>query len=238
LIVIFTALYVLFSFIPLFQLTGLGGRLITATSILAPIIGILVGPAIGGSSALLGGLIALSISPGFSPPSLIAGIVAALFGGLLTEGKRIQCALLYSAFLLVFTFYPTIGPAWLFPQMIWFQVFGLALLASPLQKIATENFRSKKNVNLFFAFLVTVLSSTLASQVAGSIAYEAVYWPVLIPSLQAWVVNWQVLTFLYPVERTIIALIAALIGTPLLRVVRSAKLSIHVNKIKKANSTV
>lgn len=230
LVVMFASLYVVLSFLPISQVIGLVGKAITAATILAPIIGILIGAGPGGSSTLLGGTIALFISPGFSPPSFVAGIVAALFGGLLIDGKRIPCTLLYSAFLLMFAFYPTIGPVWTYPQMIWFQVVGLALLISPLQTTAAKNLRSKKNVNLFFAFFITALTSTLASQIAGSIAFEAVYWPAIFPSLGFWVLNWQTLTFFYPVERVIIALVAALVGTPLFRAVRSAKLSTRNNK--------
>jgi len=42
--------------------------------------------------------------------------------------------------------------------------------------------------------------------------------------VNAWTVAWQVLTWIYPVERTLIALGATFIGVPLYKVLTSANL--------------
>lgn len=221
LIICFTALYTILSFLPLSQVLGLFGKYITVATIFAPIIGILLGLYIGVLSTLLGGIIALFFSPYFSPPSLVAGVVTALSAGLLYAGKRKLCILTYAAFLLVFGFYPFVGPFWLYPPSAWFQLAGLLILILPLQSKVTKNLGSNNNNSwLLFAFFITSLTSTLAGQIAGSLVFEA-----LIPDASFLSVYWQVLTFLYPLERTLIALAATLIGAALYKVLESANLT-------------
>jgi hypothetical protein len=218
LLVCFTALYAVFAAIPIFQLVGSAGR-ISAAAIMAPIIGVLLGPYLGALSALLGGTIGLSYGS-FLPMSFVSGIVATLCAGLLYDGKRAWCFIVYFLFLVLHGFYPGIGPVWLFPLYMWFQVVGLLLLMSPLQSMATRNMRLKNIPRVLLSFFTLALVSTLAGQISGSLTGL-----ILIrnsPETQRGI--FQVLTIQYPAERIIIALTAALIGGPLLRIVQSANL--------------
>ena len=225
LIICFTALYVILSFLPLSQVLGLFGKYITVATIFAPIIGIILGLYVGVLSTLLGGIVALFFNPSFSPPSLAAGIVTALCAGLLYAGKRKLCILTYAAFLLIFGFYPFVGPFWLYPISAWFQIAGLLILISPLQSKAIKNLGSNNNSWLLFAFFITSLTSTLAGQIAGSLVFTA-----LIPDMTFLSAYWQVLTFLYPVERTLIALVATFVGAALYKVLESASLTEVLNR--------
>ena len=239
LVVCFTALYTVFAAIPIFQLVGSAGR-ISAAAIMAPIIGVLLGPYLGALSALLGGTIGLSYGS-FLPMSFVSGIVATLCAGLLYDGKRVWCFIIYFLFLVLHGFYPGIGPVWLFPLYIWFQVVGLLLLLSPLQSMAVKNLKStawsrsihwpklrsplkptapknltSKNIPMaLLSFFVVSLTSALAGQISGSLIFL-----VLFPRA----LDFQFLAVQYPIERTIIALGSAFIGAPLFRVLRSAKL--------------
>lgn len=213
--VCFAALYAVLSFLPLNQVIGLVGKAITVATIIAPIVGILLGPYLGMLSTGLGGIIANFFNPIFSLPSLAAGIIAALCAGLLIARKRILCALIYVSLMFLFGFYPVVGPVWLYPSFMWFQIVVFLILISPLQFIASKNFNSDSNLKLLFAFLVTSLTSTLAGQIAGSLATI-----VLIPDVNFWKTSWLFLTFLYPLERILIALGAALIGTSLNKILK------------------
>ena len=214
--VCFAALYAVLSFFPLNQVIGLVGKAITAATIIAPIVGILLGSYLGMLSTGLGGIIARFFNPIFSLPSLAAGIIAALCAGLLYARKRVLCALIYVSLMFVFGFYPVVGPVWLYPSFMWFQIVGFLILISPLQSIASKNFNSDSNLKLLFAFLITSLTSTLAGQIAGSLTTI-----VLIPDANFWKTNWLFLTFLYPLERIIIALGATLIGTSLNKILNA-----------------
>jgi hypothetical protein len=225
LIACFTALYVVLAFSPMFQVIGFFGKTITAASVIAPVIGIILGPYLGVLSTLLGGIASLSFSPFFFPPSLVAGVVTAVCAGLLYKGKRIFCILIYLILLLCFGFYPTIGPFWIYPAMTWFQVIGFLVLISPLQSMAIKNITSHNPAKFLSCFFVVCLTSTLAGQIAGSLAFELSSSTVIAPDLNAWRFTWQVLTFQYPLERVTMAIIGALVGAPLLRVLRSANLT-------------
>ena len=224
LVAVFTALYAVLAFLPMFQLISFFGKTITAATILAPIIGIILGPYLGPLSAFLGGTIGLGFSSFFSLPSLAAGIITSLCASLLYSGKRTHCAFIYLLFLLAFGFYMPIGPAWLYPQMMWFQIVGFMILISPLQSMAIKHLKSGSVAKFLFSFVITSLTSTLAGQIAGSLVFEATFWPLIIPTVEGWKATWILLTFVYPLERTTLAVFSALIGAPLFRVLRSANL--------------
>ena len=219
LIICFTALYAVFASIPLFQVLGVPNKNITAAAITAPIIGILLGPYIGVISATFGGIISF-FAGSFFPPSFVSGIFASLCAGLIYRGKQIWGILIYFSLLISLGFYPYIGPAWLFPLSMWFQIVGFLVLISPLQSISSKSLKSSNNSSFLFGFFTISLISTLSGQISGSLTYV-----IIFPApIGGWSVLWQGLTFLYPIERIIIALGSAFIGVPLLKVLRSANL--------------
>jgi hypothetical protein len=76
-----------------------------------------------------------------------------------------------------------------------------------------------------FPYLFTVfLVSTMAGQIAGSLAFEIIFWPAFIGEIEAWRGIWSAVTWIYPIERIIISLLATIIGIPLLKALKSAKL--------------
>lgn len=228
LVVCFSSLYTVLSFLPLSQVIGLLGKYITGATVIAPIIGIIVEVNVGVLSTVLGGIIGLFFSPYFSQPSFIAGIVTSLCANLLYTGKRGLCILIYVTFLFIFSFYPYIGPFWLYRPFLWFQIIGLIILISPLQSRAVKSLKSGDH-SIFLALFITSLTTTLAGQIAGSITFEFISWPILISDMNFYTAFWQGLTFLYPLERTIIAFASAFIGTALNRVLKSTNLKQSLN---------
>jgi hypothetical protein len=112
---------------------------------------------------------------------------------------------------------------------MWFQIIGFLLLISPLQSMAIKNLNSESVSKLFQAFFITFLTSTLAGQIAGSLVFEVLAWPIFMVDLNAWRVTWQFLTFIYPVERVLIALMGALIGATLQNSLKPVNLTSLVN---------
>ena len=218
LIICFTALYAVFAAIPIFKIVGAAGT-ISAAAITAPIIGILLGPYLGFLSAILGATIGFFYGS-FSPMSFVSGTVATLCAGLLCEGKRALCFMIYFLFFVIHGFYPSIGPVWLFPSYLWFQLAGLLLLISPLQSSAIRNLKSNNIPVVFFSFFAVSLTSTLAGQISGSLTFLVLF--PNPPIVQLGVL--QLLTVQYPVERTIVALSSSFIGTSLFRILKPAKL--------------
>jgi hypothetical protein len=198
---------------------GLQGQAITAAAIIAPLIGIILGPYLGVLTTLLGGLVGFFF--GFlSQPSFFSGIAAALCAGLVRDRRRVLALLFYAVLWLALAFYPTVGPAWLYPTYLTFQAVGLIILAPPFQSAITKGFRSYRGSWLASAYFATCLASTLAGQIAGSLAFAATVGGVAA----FWYGTWLVTTLTYPVERLIIAIFASIIGLSLHQVLRSANL--------------
>jgi hypothetical protein len=212
----FIALYVIFGFIKISPIIGLPGQAITAAAIMAPLMGIILGPYISTLSTFMGGLVGFFFGS-FSLLSFASGIFAALCSGLTYNKKRVGSIVAYFFLFLLFAFYPIVGPIWLFPATIWFQIIVFFILLSPLQSAALRNFNSEKDGKLLFAFFITALTSTLAGQIAGSLTLELIQ----MPDVNYFRGTWEAITFLYPVERIIIALSAAFIGVPLTKVLKS-----------------
>jgi hypothetical protein len=229
---VFTALYAVLGFLRISPIIGLTGQAITAASIIAPIIGMLLGPYIGALSAFLGGTIGFFLGA-LSYPSFAGGIATAFCAGMIRTGKRTIAASVYLTLFLLFAFYPAVGPAWVFPLETWFQIVGLIILLSPLQSFAKKLLDSQSSTRLMYGFFFTCLVSTLAGQIAGSLVFE-----ILAPDPNVVMGSWPALTGLYPVERTIIALAAAFIGTALSRTLKSTNLPSSIGKSWNSRSKV
>ncbi|MEM4480986.1 MAG: hypothetical protein QXG58_07105 [Candidatus Bathyarchaeia archaeon] len=214
LIICFSGLYAVACFIPLFRIVG-SQNFITLAAMFAPTIGMLFGPLIGAASTLIGGFIGFFAGV-ISPPSLVSGVTAGLLAGFLKEEKRKLCIFVYMILLLVFGFYPPVGPIWLFPPSMWFQIAGFLILIWLT--------RHRGNLNLTIKFLIFSLVSTLAGQIAGSLTFEVLYWPIFLQDLNVWKGIWQATTFLYPIERILIALGSTLIGVAVHKALENAGL--------------
>jgi len=233
LLICFTALYTYFSFIPAFPIIGLQGGAITLAAITAPIIGIILGPYLGMLSALLGGTVRLFFAPILFAPSFAAGIITAVFAGSLYENKRSTCAFMYFSLLFFFGFYPFVGPVWLYPVFMWFQIIGFLVLISPLQSMASKNMRNpNNNSKLLSSFFIVFLTSTLSGQIAGSLVFELISWPIFIANVNFWTGLWQLLTWLYPIERIIIALSSTFVGVFLYKILIHTNLMPFLNQSK------
>jgi len=87
--------------------------------------------------------------------------------------------------------------------------------------------RHTKMLELFFGVGVISFTATLFGQIVGSIMFEIMYWPTIYPEVEYWRISiWQLLTFVYPVERTLLTLLAAMIGAPLIKALRTYRFEI------------
>lgn len=225
LMITFAALYAVLSLVSLFPIIGAAGTFITLASIMAPLIGLMLGPIIGAGAVSIGGFIGWSLTQtgAFGFLSFIPGTFTAFASGLLANGKRVHFIALYAVLFSMLAFYPTIGPVWLFPFYVWFQLVGLAVLASPLTSFAIDSTRNgKKLARLSLGVGVLCLVSTLLGQITGNLMFELTRWPAIIPQVEFWrTAQWQFLTFVYPVERLIITAIATIVGTPMIKAIRA-----------------
>ena len=102
--------------------------------------------------------------------------------------------------------------------MLWFHIISLLIMASPLQTKAIKNISSPNPTSLTTGVIITFLTSTLFSQVVGSIVFE--FLNIGNTSLKYWLGEWQSLTLIYPVERLIIVAVATVVAVPVLKALR------------------
>ena len=215
---VFAALYSVFTVVPIFPILGASsGARIALASIAAPLIGLILGPFTGTLAVSIGGLLGWAFQPqsgAFSFLSFLPGAVSAFSSGLLFKRKRAPLFALYLSLFSILAFYPNVGPMWLYPYFLWFQLIGLLLLASPLTSAAMDFTHEKtKPWRLGLGVGIIFLVSILVGQIAGTVLYESMY----VPTTGLW----EMLTYTYPVERGLMALIATIIGTPVIEAVRA-----------------
>jgi len=217
----FAALYVVFSMWNLFPVIGTEGRFISAATLTAPLIGIILGPIYGVLSITFGGITNafLSLQGPFGPLSFLPHATAAFVSGMLITKKQAICTVSFLLLFVIFAFFPLNGPFWLWPLMLWLDLIGLIIVASPLQAKAIKYLNGTSNpFYLGFGVCVTCLSSTLFGHVTGNILFEIFNWSMTISS---WRATWQSLTFIYPIERIMIVVVATIVGTALIRALKS-----------------
>lgn len=219
---VFAALYAVFSLVSLFPIIGAMGRFITLAAVLAPVLGMLLGPYIGSGAAAIGGFVGWIItqSGAFGVVSFIPGVASAFVAGLLTGGKHRTSVVFYLLLLSAMAFFPVIGPVWLYPLYVWFQLIGLIILVSPASPMASRFIQSMKAQKSALGIGIIALISTLAGQVTGTLMFEIFVFPAS-SSIEFWrTTQWMPIAFVYPVERSIVTLLATLAGTPVIRAVR------------------
>jgi len=222
----FAPLYTLFSLWPLAPMIGVVGKSITMAAVMAPLVGVLLGPYLGAVTVGLGGIVGASLAQGgsFNPISFLPGIAAAFCAGLLYNRKEKACVLLYSVLLLALVFYPPVGPIWLHPYFAWFQLAGLLILVSPLRSKAIDFAKNQQSsTRLILGISVICFIATMFAHVVGCLVFEVTGWPLVFPQLDFWQSTWQFLTFVYPVERIVIAALATLIGVPLIKTFKAIR---------------
>ena len=218
---IFAAVYALLSLWSLFPVIGAPGKFIATSSVIAPLMGVFLGSKVGLAAASIGGLItSLTGNMGaFGPLSFVPGASAALFSGLIREGRRSEASVLYSVALVAFMFYPNSGPVWTFPPFLWLQVLCLFLVLSPVLPRVKAFLNGHESRRLMFAVAYVAFTSTLFSHIVGSLMFEATFNGSFTPG--EWGLLWRSLMFVYPIERAIITASSTLIGLPLIKTLNS-----------------
>lgn len=226
----FASLYAVLSSLSFSPVIGATGSSIKIATVMAPLLGLILGPYLGTVAASVGGFIGWSFTQTgpFSFLSFIPGAATALCSGLVYMRKGSMSVALYSVSFLALALYPTIGPAWLFPYFLWFQLVGFIVLVSPLRSKAADFMHRRTRLQeLCLGVGVISFTATLFGQVVGCIMFEMMYWPTIYLETAQWrILIWQPLTFVYPIERTLITLLATVIGVPLIEALRAYKFEI------------
>jgi hypothetical protein len=218
---IFAAFHLVLTFIP-YSVLGMGGGALTWGMVSAPILGFLLGPFYGTISACIGSLIGAGI---FNPGGILGPIVpifAPSFGafaaGSLRIGRARELFFVFLIAILGFMVSPIGLDAFIF---IWLHIITLILIAILLVPMvmnrlseATTFERGRNVVLMPVALFLFSFIALLSDHIMGNTL--SVYWFHYVlgydaTTLVAW---WLPITFVYPVERLVAAVIltVAMIG--------------------------
>jgi uncharacterized membrane protein len=216
-IAIFAALYTVLGYVPLFYIFGSYGTFITAALLIAPIIGIVLGPVGGALSVSIGGLAGMAIT-GNAPMGIftfLPGTFDALCTGLTFRGKRYVSAIIFGAFIIAFASLPSIDGAVYF---IWLHVVALFLLLSPAPTLAVKYIKTFNPQKLVLGVGILAFIGVLIDHIVGNFIYQCM--APLPPSV------WEAVAFVYPVERLLATIGAAIIGAAVIRGMKATGLTV------------
>jgi hypothetical protein len=222
LLTIFTAFYIVLRFIPFSAIIGPSGGYLSLSDFLAPIIGILLGPYVGGLSVVIGNLGAI----GLGRPMLFFGLdflpdlMAVLATGFLVQQKRSKWAIvvgLNAALLAIFLLNPLTSVFVFSVPFAWLHIVAFILLLTPLSLMAGKWLYTIDIRKVTIGVLVLAFIGTMMQHLTGNILYEVVLNQVTntVPA-SAYAPMWSAVFFVYPIERTILVVSAVLVGTPLI----------------------
>jgi len=193
--------------LPTIVLVGTGGTM-SVSSILIPLGGILFGPVAGGLCVAIGSFIGKLIAPASAWLGIFTFLIGTCTGittGLASRGKGIYACML-SVLGTVLWFCHEIGrKAWIFGAV----VGGYGLLCFIIATFIGKKWLISKNVvkkaiSIFFCSCGGMLTSAMFANFASLVVFKT-------PAI-----TWKVLTPVTPVERSMFAAAAAIVGIPLL----------------------
>ncbi|MBI4258349.1 MAG: hypothetical protein HY619_05290 [Thaumarchaeota archaeon] len=228
---IFATLFAIIRLIPTYPLLGVPGTTFPASDILAPIYGVILGPYVGGASVLLG--VFLSVALGrplvFLGLDFLPALCNTLAVGLLMRGNRILVLFFNIVLLAVFTVSPftlalvkmPFAPAGLSVPFSWLHVVGIIVLASPLGARGAHWVKEGSVQALLKGLFIISLIGTLIQHLVGGLVFEWIRGVVLSDlDPEGFALLWQVIFWLYPIERIVTALIATVVGASLIKALR------------------
>ena len=226
LIAIFAALYYILSLIaPINIPTGVGNLTITFAALFAAVIGLVLGPYLGFTSALLGASIAWILPPSggnlFGLPFLLSPALNALVTGLIFYKKWKFGFAIFGILIVAFLFTPPIWPVtenWFVAAAVLFDKIIALLLILPIALFAKQLSFAKASLFYFLLFF----TGNQVDNMWGSFVFATppVYYGIFGYAASDVQGFFLVSPFLYPAVRIIQAIIGILIAVPLMQVLK------------------
>ena len=202
-IAVFAAVQAVVSVIPFSITIGVSGS-ITLGVVTAPLIGLLLGPVFGGASVLVGAFVGLFLNPAGAVFGMLTPLPAAL-GAIATGCIRRNRGYLPGAIILLsvaaFYSHPYGREAITYP---WLNLVAMIIAFSPVSKLAASYLASSDLKKITPAVGVVAFVGTLTDHAFGSAL--AIWYYNLPPAI------WNVVTYVYPLERIVAVVIVTLIG--------------------------
>jgi|TARA_B100001750_G_C15483382_1_gene586866 hypothetical protein len=237
----FAVIYMILRFVQTIPVVGIAGAAFSLSDAIAPIYGIILGPYIGSASIILGTGLTLV----FGKPTYFAGLdflpaaMNAFTIGLLIKRKRGYASMLFLITLIAFLIHPLTSQVIMvnFPfgkipiPFNWLHLAALLLLISPLSMKAVEWIEKGSIERITISVFMLTFIGTMIQHAVGGLLTVNIAWMYLgkIPT-QGVEYVWNIVFYLYPIERITLALIATIIGVPILKTIKGNKLGINLKE--------
>ena len=229
LIAIFAALYTVLRMMQTIPMIGVEGGKFSLSDVIAPLYGIILGPYVGGLSAILGTFLAIALGRpvAFMFLDFLPALVNAVALGFLVRRKWWPVVVLNAALLFAFLLNPftslfiTIGGI-SFP-FAWLHIVAFAVLLSPLGLKAGQWIETLKPVKLTAGLAILAFVGTMMQHLMGNILTEVVRGQITnVMTPEAFPLMWNAVFYIYPFERLALVILAVIVGVPLVRVLKKS----------------
>jgi hypothetical protein len=228
---IFIALYAVLRIIPTVPMIGSSGKWFSVSDVVAPLYGIILGPYIGGLSVIIGSLIAFfGKPPFFMGLDFLPATVAAFSVGLLIKRKWIYAIGLNVVLLAAFLIHPntsvfvdySLGSTTLTFPFAWLHIVALIVLISPLGRKVAQWVKTNNTTLITIGVAILFFVGTMMQHLMGNLLYETIMAePIGHIPVTYYPANWLLIFPLYPIERLVLIIFGTIIGTSLLKVLKS-----------------
>lgn len=219
-IISFSVLYAFLRVLPSFPMVGISGGYFSAADFITSLYGIILGPYLGVVSIILGIFVSfiLGKAPIFVGLDFLPAAVNVFIVGLLIRKKYSYALLLYVGILFVFILHPfTIFSIRISDQLQvpynWFHMISVILLLSLVYFKKSIALTGNLNLSTFkFMFVVCFIGTSL-QHIVGGILFATISTSVTkFIAVEALPAIWTTIFYLYPFERTFIAVISTILS--------------------------
>jgi len=228
----FSVIYGISRIIPSFPVVGVPGASFSLGDVLIPIYGIFLGPTLGFASIMLGTFLGFVFGkpPIFLGWDFLPAASATLFVGLMMRNKRMISAVLFLIALTIFLLLPYTEILISLNEQVqipfnWMHIIALLLIISPIGKSAIRSI-SNNTSSFVVGFFIIAITSTLFQHIIGGIMFQTTL-GIYLGAIEADAFPriWQVIFYVYPIERIAIAILATIVGVPVIKSLKRSGLA-------------
>jgi len=230
-IAVFSALYSVLRILPTVPMIGAVGASFSLSDVLAPLYGILLGPYVGSAAVIIGTFLGMLMGKPvvFLGLDFLPAFINVVALGFLIKRKWLPVIILNVALLLVFSLYPLtsllINVGGVSIPFVWLHVVAFIVLLSPLGRRAGQWVESLQPTRLAAGIAILAFIGTMMQHLMGNILFETILaQPIGYIQTNAYPAIWSAIFFLYPLERLALVILATIVGTPLVRVLKKSLL--------------
>jgi len=231
-IAVFSALYSVLRILPTVPMIGAAGASFSLSDVLAPLYGILLGPYVGSAAVIIGTFLGMLMGKPvvFLFLDFLPAFINVVALGFLIKRKWLPVIILNAALVLVFSLYPLtsllINVGGVSVPFVWLHITAFIVLLSPLGRRAGQWVESLKPTRLAAGIAILAFIGTMMQHLMGNILFETILaQPIGYIPITAYPGIWTTIFFVYPLERLALVILATIVGTPLVRVLKKSLLN-------------